>query len=502
MTNAETIHSYHTFILPFTIKQEVGKFTPPDKVWVKIDMDDRLPYLKDGATRYAYQQYFNHEAKELISQTGADLVVNYHYTGIVSDSVYRIVYMTKDHGILFYDLLIDYIMLRHLPHLQAGFLVIAVKNQSYSSLTDMKAINQYGRRIYDPFLPEDKSLSESALDLLILNLADTSDPVSTPSQLAYQSYQRQIKTAPQNLLASFFKDFAIFPENSQKESKALEIIVDDRMFVHSLLKVAEAEAEKLIDDTTCLDSLTVQQQKELYAIAYIDKESATCQSQDLLKQLLAQSVYSRWSDYGSVYLATQHSFMLLAKSSLPDFLIPYFLSEYLDLVLIVLSQRVGFLHFSKRAGLAVKGDSKVILRLHEDFVTFKNQFLLPEVSAQEQAVELYDLLQSVLYIDKHLSLLDNQLDSLNDINQIKMGISSQNRDWFLNNILFVFAMVTLIIDLSNYRNANPSSKLTDILQCFLLLFLVIYLLPKMLLWLIKRLTKYWRYAKGWLCSLF
>lgn len=495
MTNAEAIHSYHTFILPFTIKQDGGDLTPPDKAWVKIGADNPPPYLRDETTRYAYQQYFNHEAKELISQTSANLAVNYRYTGIAPDSVYRILYMTKEHGVLFYDLPIDYIILRHLPQLQAGFLIIAVKNQAYSSLTEMKAINQYGRRIYDPFLPKDKFLLESALDLLILNPADTSDSLELPSQLAYQSYQRQIKTAPRDLLASFFKGFAIFPENIQKESKALEIIVDDRMFVHSLLKVADKGTEELIKDTTCLDSLTLKQQKELYAITYVDKTDSTCQSQDMLKQLLAQSVYSRWSDYSSVYLATQHSFILLANSGLPDFLIQYFLSEYLDLVLIVLSQRVGFLHFSQRAGLAVKDDSEAILSLHEDFVTFKNQFLLPEVSAQEQAIELYALLQSVLYIDKHLSLLDNQLASLNDINQIKMGIASQSRDWFLNTILFVFAAVTLIIDLSNHRHANPSSRLADFLQWFLLIFVVIYLLPKILSWFIKTSKKYCRYAK-------
>ncbi|WP_241733999.1 CorA family divalent cation transporter [Streptococcus oralis] len=179
--------------------------------------------------------------------------------------------------------------------------------------------------------------------------------------------------------------------------------------------------------------------KLLYSILYIDKGGSTCLSRDMLKAELEQLLYTRWSGDGSLYMASQHSMIFMSYSDFPEFFLKgYFLSEYLDLALITLSQRIGILKYSKDAGDSVNATVSQKLKLQKSYTTYKNQFLLPELCPQEQAVEIYELLQKSLYIEKHISILDSQISELHDISQTE---ASNN----LNVIVLIFTVLSVFL---------------------------------------------------------
>lgn len=467
---AGSLYSTHTFILPFVFNH--GSVPASDfqsSNWQRLsDTGLDLPYLsalvdsdEEGAevvrnrVNYAYARYFNSEAKE-INYRNSDLVQNYRYKND-KHSRYRISY-TEANTLKVYQLPIKYIFLRYLPKLNAGFLVISTSNDEYRSLEDCKKINQYGRRIYNPYLSLRLDLVEAPNNLEIISKKEVDIPIKKTNYL--ESYN--IMDAPKKLLGDFFglSEEAIFPEVNTK-GPSVDVIIDDRMFVHSYITVEkefstpnkEAGNTKrgLVRKTSSWGSLTKKELQELYAIAYVDKKDASCTSQDMLKELTKAATYTRWASYGSIYLTTQHSCIFLSDSDpLPDFLLHNFQSEYLEMVLLVLSQRVGILKYSKDAGESVNRGAEELLKLQKSYVTFKNQYILPEISAQEQAVELYEFLQEALYIPKYFQLLDDQVTSLYEIGQTEEATRQRIEDEKLNNKIYVLTIIAALPILSEF----------------------------------------------------
>ena len=465
--------SSHTFILPFVYQEFKSNKNPS---WERLsNRGEELPHLKkvvdsdEIAQRnlYGYQRYFNSEAKE-ISFRKEELVENYLYKQ-EKDSYYRISYYQDNNEkdeLCNYDLPIRYIMLRILPTLNAGFLIISADNNDYTELKDIKKINQYGRRIYNPFQSIRLSFTEAPNNLEIIDISQLgAQPSATDYLMRYQ-----IMDAPMELLQSFFgfENSEIFPETEENQAK-ISTIIDDRMFVHSFIR--DNSFEDLIKKTSQFSCLTDDELRELYALAYIDKEASSCQSEDMVEKLVDVAAYRRWADYNSLYLSTQHSFLYLATPSVPDFLFYNFQSIYLEAVLIVLAQRVGILKFSQDAGNKVGATPESLLELQASYVTFKNQYLLPEISAQEQAIELYELLQSSLYISKYSEMLDQQITALHEIGQTKEAVAQQRKDDELNIkllILTIIAAVPVVADV--LENFIATLGLHDDVKKVILLF--------------------------------
>lgn len=430
--NEKKVYSYHNFILPFAI-QGNGKITSNvNDEWDVMASIEEFPYLENQEIDkekigYACKRYFNQDAKELI-YTNHELVKNYCYKG--TQEIYRISYYDKAENLRFYDLKVTSIFLRIYEGVRTANLVICTENYSYPSLDDINAINQYGRRIYNPFLMDDKSYLEAPNDLKLLTREEEAiEPEKSSNLVEYK-----IMSAPKILLKSFFgyDDNSIFPEKKPTEDRQhLSILIDDRMFVHSI--IASKEFSSMIKKTGNFENFFAEENNKemerLYKYSFIDKGDATCQSFDLLKDALSKCLYRRWVNYGTLYVVTPHSFLFLAGSEMkdvPGFLKTYFKTEYLEMVLMVIAQRQGLLYFSQIAGQSSEESSQDIISLQKRYTIFQNQFLLPEISAQEQAIELYDLLQDSLYVPKYEDILDRQITSLYEISQNKLS-TKQNK---------------------------------------------------------------------------
>lgn len=457
-----SIISSHTFILPFVYpsqyKKELIDWQETDSPETDVPNND-LPYIGEifgekgevkkktvGHIRYGYLRYFNGEAKE-INYRNKKLVENYKYR-LGGKKYYRISYYKENKGkdiLDDYILPVHYIMIRLLPQLNAGFLIISTINDRYNTISDIKKINQYGRRIYNPFQGDKLSSMEAPNNLEIISATDLTSEVKVTDYL--QLYK--IMDAPRELLKSFFNsDITLFPEGMVSKEK-VSTLIDDRMFVHSYIHYSP-NMEKVNDDrrikptlrkcvrkSSRLEDLSYDDLRELYAIGYIDHSDASCQCEDMVKELVAAGSYRRWASLGSLYFSSAHSFIFIDTAGAPLHLYHNFQSNYLELCLMVLAQRLGLLHFSKEAGEKVNETSNKILELQKKYVTFKNQFLLPEVTAQEQGIEIYALLQKSLYVNSYTEKMNQQIAALYEISQTE----SENKT---NTLVLFLTIVSLL----------------------------------------------------------
>ncbi|HEM6310192.1 TPA: hypothetical protein U2C79_001803 [Streptococcus suis] len=490
-TRAEHPYSKHIFILPFVISNDKG-LEPQADVWGKIsDMKD-LPYLEEDRYRYAYEKFLNQEVHDAIR----DYSRTYRYKG--GERYYQVHCYRKnedssvaenDTHIQSYQLDINYILMRLIQDdakddtdsriaARTGFLIIAADNYYYEDLESIRAINQYGRRIYDPFLtpvlfvresPYDITLSDQSLTEVVRPIAEPRDDSSVGKV--------EVKSAIKDLFHSFFgQNILLFPQGfrEKNDKQLLEInrILDDRMFVLSDYQLEKSDFDELslaIRETSdpqfqkfCQASdgdgqleLVYNQQKRLYSYIYLDNGDSTCQSARAIVPLLQRSIYDRWLDYGTIYGVTQHSMIMLTTKGVPDFLLTYFYTEYLEMILFVLTQRVRILSFSSDAGERAKNseNTDAILQLQKRYVIFKNQFLLPELSSQEQAVELYQMMQENFFILSQKEILDDQITSLYEISQAESAVEEKKRDEKLNNVVLALTIFTIFTALGDFESS-------------------------------------------------
>ena len=93
------------------------------------------------------------------------------------------------------------------------------------------------------------------------------------------------------------------------------------------------------------------------------------------------------------------------------------------------------------------------MNLHKEYVVFKNQYLLPELSPQEQAIELYELMQNNLYVNRQKLILDEQIESLFQISQAEEAVAQQERDNRLNFIILTLTVFTIFTALADFSNS-------------------------------------------------
>jgi uncharacterized membrane protein YdfJ with MMPL/SSD domain len=119
---------------------------------------------------------------------------------------------------------------------------------------------------------------------------------------------------------------------------------------------------------------------------------------------------------------------------------------------IALAQRATIIALSKEAvevanGI-MEGDLKgleAIESLQKKYVQAQSQIMLFEVTAQEQGVELFNLLKEQMYINGNKKDLDNQMNNLRDIANIRSNHLERKSDIKLNNILAILSVFGLTL---------------------------------------------------------
>lgn len=516
----DDFYSKHIFIANFKLENN-SRDIISDDVW-KEDFIDDVSTIGELVDNYANYNYFNEQARILIfndekdkPDKGHSKVVNYKFSRIDSSgkSKYKII-VKKDNDKVVdneeddskmnnyqksnyqkhnkYELNLDKIILKkyEIENEKIFLMMIYVTNNDYERLSDIKNINQYGRRLYSPWIPLDlgNGVNTECPDDLQIHIGDeviysndSNDENNGKADLNYKDKEifkynfddksefklneiRQNKSIIKNPHKSnLIQNILNYKKKLEAEKIKIELINPDRMYVGFYVKNVLIESIKkystrrqeyayLYDDNLS---------NQLYALAYIDRENATCQSKVMRKKLLQETIYDRWIDWGTIHTVTHNGFGCIASEGAPyDSVIMPFLTEYMEMMALVLLQRNLLLEFHIEAkDLSIQFDSEELENLQKRYVKFKTQVLLFEVTPQEQGYEIYRLMQKQLYIDEEKEKLDDIMNSLYEVANVKHSIELNKKIRRLTIIGVVVAIISLII------NFEPVKKLIIKLVC-------------------------------------
>lgn len=217
----------------------------------------------------------------------------------------------------------------------------------------------------------------------------------------------------------------------------IQSILDERMFVMCLVRDNDRSQELTIDRKE-------KSEENLYRFAFCESDDSTCQDAEMLKLKLKEHVYNRWRNYGTVHTVTEYAFCCLTgeDESLKKTVIIPFLTEYVELAKLTLAQRAAIVSLESNAwkiSRDLEGNAEMderdgeanneadrrdelvkrIRNLWKKYVCFQNELYMPEVTFQEQGVELYAILKKSLKIEEQNTYLDSELNNLHEVAELE-----------------------------------------------------------------------------------
>lgn len=467
--------------------------------------DDKLSKEKK-IEQFANYQYFHESVREALygdaTKKNSNIVNNYRFKpeylkngaryiiskafkkGVYEESVIEGVEGIKQEFVLNqkeFILDIDEITLK-IFNTGVGVFVMDCKNDKYPYLEDIKMINDYGRRIALPFIPKKENkyywTTSICADSLQVEIPVPENPIKIETSFRDLIIQvnegsteidldvecDSVCNCITGIMEAGSEIGAEFTSASNVKDKIhVRPILDERMYVMCLANSGnvsgkEVEADFILGIKGCpesfdeyLSKLNKKQEDNLYAFAYVDSEDATCQSKTMRRELLETHNYDRWIGYGTLYTITAQAFNCICNF---EPLINTFRTQYKEMCILTLIQRASLVNFQDlslklSSGLEKRGEGldnnkiKELLDLQERFIAFQNQINFREISSQEQAVDLYEMLRKASYVEELNTAITEQLDALYDA-------TNTNQDFNFNKWALILALVALAIDIPTF----------------------------------------------------
>lgn len=205
-------------------------------------------------------------------------------------------------------------------------------------------------------------------------------------------------------------------------------IIDDRMLVNCWYP-NQGMSDKVKDD----DKKKEEKDKNgndfimgdfWYQYAFVDSGGDTCQNYKMKKKLLADCTYKRWQRYGTLYGLTRYSMVAVTDEGEFSYgtLSKHMRTIYARMFELVIVQRASILRFSGEVTQVSKLPNeeseeitelaKRIKSLYKEYISFVNQMYLTYVTAQDQGIEMYDMLMKQFSSADKVKDLDNEIEEL------------------------------------------------------------------------------------------
>lgn len=512
--------SYHTFLFPFLwdndghISREAFLKALPDG-WKK---DAIVRENADGENKpaalsregYATYQYFSAAArKALFLENEKESIVDCRFYEPLDHAGQYIISKAGRE----YALDINGVRLKVF---NTGVAVMAfeleyrTKLPSEKALENVMMINEYGRRLYPPFLPQDSRFLLCADKLVIsageLRIEDSflDRTRSSSADVCDCDYAKNPHLMP-GIVTSLLGD-SMSSEPGAEGKLYIEPAIDDRMFVCCCVADGAVTDHFLgysayvpDDDAAGQKEARLRRQagewafrtdyelgRELYALLNIDdsRGNSSCNSRKDLDRYFDEQLYTRWMEYGTLFGVTNHSLLCLTGKHefVAASVINPFLTLYTQMCILVLAQRASLISFDKQVSrvaatkLRMPWERESLVRLQKDFSEFQSELLPAEITPQIQGIELYARLQSMLFVPQLEANIENRMKNLFELVQASQGET-------LNYGGLLIAVAALFMAL--YQG---SAKIEPD-RCTVLVTLAVTLLPVLILWLCGKLLR-------------
>ena len=215
----------------------------------------------------------------------------------------------------------------------------------------------------------------------------------------------------------------IFTEDLKEKDKfLLQSVIDDRMFVMCWYGNSEL-ADKVANEWYNEDCKDI---KDFwYEFLFVDAAGKSIANKQMQEKLIKNATYLRWQELGTLYGISRYSFVNLTSSEETltklhaNYLIENFKSVYYQMVVLVLAVRASILRFSDEitAISDLEPDERLyerVTNLYKNYLRFVNKLYFREITPQDQGIELYDMFQKLLKLERDVKDLDNEIKTLSE----------------------------------------------------------------------------------------
>ncbi len=483
--NMAEAYSYHTFILPFSWSSKgdsyegfVEYFENNDN-WTCTDMEDSndigsartVDTEEERLQLYKEYQYFYPYARKAIYGFDEKIVRNYSFMHelLHDKATYHICKGKKE-----YVLILNAIRLK-IYNTGVALFIMECQNceKNQWNLAAVKDINDYGRRISLPFIPEGKDGFSLCADKLSVEV-DGMEFVSDFK--GYIAGERE--SISLNHIADYIKEILDFGGMIKETFSSHKVdstdrfwiypMLGDRMFVQSfildkkevagMLRTASGSFRNLPEiDQEYAYKRDQEKAKSLYELAYVDPANGVSVSDNkMLLEFLKDALYTRWIDSGSMYMVTNYSCILLTNYADHNYR-NSFLTQYYQMFCLAIAQRASIKVFkrkiasissdfkNKRNGNKKKKILQKIITLEEEYIEFTSQLCFSEVSPEQQGIELYDLMKKQFRLKDETDSLKEQIEGLYNVANIRNENESNNMMNALTWIAFIVSIASMAI---------------------------------------------------------
>ncbi len=451
-------YSYHTFLFPFLwddggrvsraefTKALPEEWQPDDILREKGGKTGAGPLSREG---YATFQYFNEASRKALflpseKESIADCL---YYEPLTLNNNARYV-ITKEAET--YELGINAVRLK-LFNTGVAVMVFELEydppaeNRTIEKgVQAVMRINEFGRRLFPAYMPREDGPLICADKLAITRTGEDNAIADDFRELTrrgvFAGNPKRMPNIIMQLLGSRITNWS-----ADEGLLHIEPAIDDRMFVCCCVSDGDCVDHFLgykayVDgsDDAAVKAAGLRRQAgkwafmeewelgcELYALLNIDpgKGASSCQSRQDLDRYLSEQLYTRWAEYGTLYGVTNHSFVCLTglHEFVQDTVIDPFLTLYTQICILTLVQRASLISFGKEISVVAAGNMRRmraqnrLTALQKRIAVFQSELLLSEVTPQIQGIELYGMLQEMLFIPNLRDSIQSQMGNLFEI---------------------------------------------------------------------------------------
>ncbi len=382
------------------------------------------------------------------------------------------------------------------------------REPSQSSPQDILNINYFGRRLSPPFLSTQTDLINQQAFFDDANWKRGLSDTQKFGELAKSIRLESNGTIIQN------EDFSswLINQNPSREPELiknllpiplvedvkLSPVLDDRMFVvcwYGNTEMAQNTKQPNFEDSYKTDEWW-------YRYVFVDRNSANCPNLSMRKKLLEEATYPRWisQDMSTYYGVSRYSFVALTEqmsvNPFAKIICSHVRTLYYKIAMLCLVQRACLLRFSQEItaiSKMKKDDPKVAARvgsLFRQYLRFVNKIYFREITAQEQGIELYEMLQNQMRLEKQVKDLEAEISELhNYVSMLEEGARNDK----LELLTYMGALFVVPSFLGTYFGINGFDMKSHALEVSLMC-LVTALLAFMVVKSRQSLRIYWLIA--------